>query len=373
MIDFEAIKAKVSLPEVASHYTALKKISGEYKGPCPLCGGEDRFYIPKKNPNVCACRKCDLKGDVIELVSRVEKISSIEAAHRLGGHTRGETPARARCSANENNPIEILESPTHARGSTIAREMLGFVRSSPTHARRSLAVPEEAKIVLPDQSWLDKARQQATTATELLKLTDPALKYLCDRGIAVNTAKSFGLGIGRYRGRLFITIPWQDQSGTITALKVRYIDDLAARDKSKRFTQKKGSVPLVFGLHLIKARKILIVVEGEFNAMTLWQELGDMADVVSIGSQSNKKGVEILKSLCQQCKYESAVAWFDEPGIARDVAGALKGFYIHDLTHDPKRKVRTIPMQSPGGCDANQLAAQEPGIVRRLILEHLRK
>lgn len=47
--------------------SGLVRTSGELVGPCPGCGGKDRFSInPKKS--VIYCRKCEAKGDQIALV-----------------------------------------------------------------------------------------------------------------------------------------------------------------------------------------------------------------------------------------------------------------------------------------------------------------
>ena len=39
----------------------LRAQSGELVGPCPLCGGRDRFAINLQN-TAFNCRKCDLRG-----------------------------------------------------------------------------------------------------------------------------------------------------------------------------------------------------------------------------------------------------------------------------------------------------------------------
>jgi hypothetical protein len=47
--------------------TALKRAGVEWIGPCPICGGDDRFSINTRK-EVFQCRKCDGKGDAIGLV-----------------------------------------------------------------------------------------------------------------------------------------------------------------------------------------------------------------------------------------------------------------------------------------------------------------
>lgn len=51
--------------------TNLQRTSGELIGPCPSCGGEDRFGVNTRK-GVFLCRRCDAKGGVIDLVMLVQ-------------------------------------------------------------------------------------------------------------------------------------------------------------------------------------------------------------------------------------------------------------------------------------------------------------
>ena len=54
--------------EIKRRGIPLKRNGAERVGPCPKCGGDDRFSInPKKN--VFYCRRCDVGGDGPEAVS----------------------------------------------------------------------------------------------------------------------------------------------------------------------------------------------------------------------------------------------------------------------------------------------------------------
>jgi hypothetical protein len=48
-------------------------------GPCPICGGHDRFFI-KMQENVCGCRGCDVKGDIIDLYCKMHPGCSLSDA-----------------------------------------------------------------------------------------------------------------------------------------------------------------------------------------------------------------------------------------------------------------------------------------------------
>jgi hypothetical protein len=62
----------------------LRRAGVERVGPCPQCGGDDRFGInPRKG--VFGCRKCGAKGDGIALVMHVRQVTFPEALDWLCG------------------------------------------------------------------------------------------------------------------------------------------------------------------------------------------------------------------------------------------------------------------------------------------------
>src|SRR6516225_4280064 len=56
----------------------------ERAGPCPICGGDDRFSINTKK-GVWNCRGCGKGGDVINLVEHLDGVSFIPACTTLTG------------------------------------------------------------------------------------------------------------------------------------------------------------------------------------------------------------------------------------------------------------------------------------------------
>src|SRR3974390_3094964 len=72
----------------------LKRVSstsgGEYAGPCPFCGGNDRFRVwPEHKGGRYWCRGCQKTGDEIQLLRDLCDLSYSEACERLGIETRG--------------------------------------------------------------------------------------------------------------------------------------------------------------------------------------------------------------------------------------------------------------------------------------------
>jgi hypothetical protein len=84
---------------VAARGGTLKRQGRELIGPCPHCGGTDRFGINLKK-QVWHCRHCDTGGDVIDLVIHLDGSDFVTAVRTLvgGSHPRsvaapGRSPA----------------------------------------------------------------------------------------------------------------------------------------------------------------------------------------------------------------------------------------------------------------------------------------
>jgi hypothetical protein len=75
----------VDILEIAQRYGSLKRAgAGEYVGPCPICGGHDRFAVnPKKG--LWHCRRCAKGGDVIDLVRHLDGCGFTHSIERLTG------------------------------------------------------------------------------------------------------------------------------------------------------------------------------------------------------------------------------------------------------------------------------------------------
>ena len=70
----------------------LKKSGGEWVGPCPRCGGRDRFAVnPRKR--LFNCRGCRVGGDAIDLLRFVTGSTFAEAAELIGDRPTPSTPA----------------------------------------------------------------------------------------------------------------------------------------------------------------------------------------------------------------------------------------------------------------------------------------
>lgn len=124
------------LLEIALKHTRLTRVSPiEYAGPCPACGGKDRFAINVRK-QVFNCRGCGAKGgDAIALVQFVSAASFREAVSALtdGADLLPRKPQRIEIPMKtlEGNALKIWDASVPITG-TPAETCLG---------RRALANP----------------------------------------------------------------------------------------------------------------------------------------------------------------------------------------------------------------------------------------
>lgn len=84
----------VSVLEIAQRHGAKLKRSGkQHEGPCPVCGGVDRFWVVA-SLNVGGCRGCEFRGDAIALEMHLSGGSFVDAVRVLIGQDAGTTKRR---------------------------------------------------------------------------------------------------------------------------------------------------------------------------------------------------------------------------------------------------------------------------------------
>src|SRR5262245_35698238 len=91
----ERARAALIESELGAHFYKLRRVTktAEYVGPCPKCGGNDRFAINTKKQtwNCRGCKSRDIKGDVIGLVQFLDGCGFVQAIERLTSTTKERT------------------------------------------------------------------------------------------------------------------------------------------------------------------------------------------------------------------------------------------------------------------------------------------
>lgn len=277
MIDTEALKERTDLVTLAERDTRLKKVStSEYAGPCPKCGGEDRFHV---TPTWWFCRQChEKRGDAIEYLRWRDGLGFVDACKALGADVAPTGSVRQKSIAKANKRR----------------------RTEPT--------------ATPCAAWQDRARSFVAYAERELWASPEALAYLRGRGLDDATIQAARLGYnpkgrrdtgerwGLDADRLWIPQGWVLPAFSATceadsALHYVKVRQLPGRDP--RYLALKGSCKrhVVYGLDTVRGHSDVILVEGELNALTLAQALPGAMAVVSIGDAGNAPGPEALAVL----------------------------------------------------------------------------
>ncbi len=261
------------------HDVALRRVAatngGEWAGPCPFCGGRDRFRVwptPRDGDGRGRfwCRQCETKGDAIDYIRKRDGLGFADACARLGATPAASAP-----------------------------------RPPATHHR----------LAPPAQSWQDRARAFVAECEGALwdGRHSEGLAWLRRRGLRDDTIRAAGLGLNvreRHerptdwglgadhkpiwlpRG---IVIPWWI-TGELWRVNIRRPDgDLKAG--AAKYVGPAGCRPGLYGADRLRAGKPAMLVEGEIDALTVQQSAGDLLAVVATGSTGGARGAAWVAQL----------------------------------------------------------------------------
>lgn len=290
---------KIDLLSLAQRYTTLRHVAatggGEYAGPCPLCGGRDRFHIQPAT-NRWFCRHCtggpeqDGWKDAIDLQMRLSGQSFTEAVQSLTGAAH----VQAVRQLTTNRPPNPPSHPIRPDGPPPEQWQ-----------KRGQALAERAQEALWGQAGSIALEWQETDplSGEIRVRRISPRDWLAERGLEAATLQSAQIG--------FIPLDWRDSpvnwgldgrpvflprgivipssmQETLWSLKIR-------RPAGKpKYTQVRGGRPALYLADtLLPAPEAVCITEGEFDALLLrqclqhasnprWRSLG----VITLGSNS---------------------------------------------------------------------------------------
>jgi len=265
-IDTTELKSRVDLLTLVGAYTTLRGGGNTRHGPCPWCGGKDRFAV-KRAEQVCACNQCTgtSAGDWMDAIGFVRRNGGLDFRDACEWLTRwagGELPT--------------VDGP----------------RRAPRRQAPPVYAPEP-----PSAAWQSSAWQVVDSCVRSLWSDDGerARTWLHGRGLNDDTLRAWRIGYhqgppgkGKEIAGLYvrhgITIPWVCD-GELWGINVR-LPVLVNGDKylSVGGSHKAG---VLVGLDHTDGHEQAMVVEGEFDAALVWQECGELLDALTLGSASS--------------------------------------------------------------------------------------
>ncbi|MFN4278322.1 MAG: DnaB-like helicase C-terminal domain-containing protein [Ferrovibrio sp.] len=164
-------------------------------------------------------------------------------------------------------------------------------------------------------------------------------RALSKRGINEETCRKWSYTVGKYKGKSCQIANYRDASGQIVAQKVRF------PNKDFLFLGDSDAGGL-YGQHLWRdGGKMLVVTEGEIDALTVSQLQGNKWPVVSIptGSKGAKKA--IAKQLEWLLKFDTVVFMFDMDDPGREAAEECAA-----VLPPGRAKIASLPLKDPNDC-----------------------
>ena len=272
-IDFAAVKAAVTMTQVLEHYGLMasmtpKKGGEALEGPCPIHKGDspDQFKvsIPKNCWNCFG--DCKSGGNVLDFVAKMENCDPQEAAIRMNGWF--------------NLGIDKQPAPPRADHGRQPQEQPSAIPQEQAPAappqRREASV--RATISASAPAAEQPAEEEGSNSPLKFELKDLQTDhpYLAERGLTPETAGEFGLGYckrGTMAGR--VVIPLYNRKGELIGYAGRWPGEPPEKRPKYKLPEGFKKMSEVFSLHraLREADDTpLIVVEGFFDVMKLWQQ-----------------------------------------------------------------------------------------------------
>jgi DNA primase len=290
-VDFRAIKARVTIGMVLSHYgvNGLRRIGKELRGKCPIHKGDssDAFHANEEK-NAFHCFSCHAKGNVLDFVAAMESCTVRDSALRLADWFGVETEPAIPNQPNGRREMAKEGSIEPATMPTVINPPLKFqLRVDGTH------------------------------------------EYARTRGLDPQTVEHFGAGLcvskGTFAGRF--VVPLHDALGQLVGYAGRSIDGKEPKylfPSSEKSFHKKY---LLFNYHRvikeIEKDDIVVLVEGFFDCMKVDQ--AGFPCVALLGSSLSREQEEMIVS-----EFTRVVLMFDGDEAGRNAtADCLKRLSRH--------------------------------------------
>lgn len=307
------IKERISFPDLVAETVTLKRRPSDGRPALALCP-----FHQESTPSFAVytdgghCFGCGWHGDIFDWVQARDGLDfrgALEVlARRAGVDLRPLTPEQRR--AVEERP------------------------AAPPAAR-----PAARDVEPPNQKWQARARAFVTWCQA--KLWEPlgreALEYLYWRGLTDETIKAAGLGYNPQRWRrpaaawglagepvnlaAGVVIP-HEVEGDLWAIKIRLLEPFQTGDgRMVKYTGARGGKGALYGADTLTGDKAAVVLtEGEFDALLLRQQAGDLADVATLTGAAHGLA---LRWLVKLLPYRRILAAYDADEAGQKGAAKL--------------------------------------------------
>jgi twinkle protein len=180
----------------------------------------------------------------------------------------------------------------------------------------------------------------AVATTDLISGIE--IKPIGPRNLDKKTCEKYGYGFASWKGKEVQVASFEDDTGTVVAQKLRFLDS----EGRKSFVTLGDSSKIgLFGKTKVRPDgRMLVITEGELDAMAVSQVFGNKYPVVSVPHGAQQARKYLKKDLKWVQGFERVVLCFDEDEAGRKAVDACK-----DLIEPGKLRVARLPLKDP--CD----------------------
>lgn len=184
--------------------------------------------------------------------------------------------------------------------------------------------------------------QQQRSRMELLQ--GGVIEAIPNRGLTKETCARYGYRVGEYRGGKCHIAPYYDDAGTLVAQKVRFKEN---GEKAFVFPGDPRAAGL-FGQRLARdAGKMVVITEGELDALSVSQALGNNWPALSLPKGAGNAAKDIARHVSWLSRFDKVVLCFDMDDPGRKAVEQCVPLFPPGKVH-----VATLP---DGFKDANEM------------------
>lgn len=347
------VRAKTDIVTLINEFVPLKKTGQNFKANCPFHGEKTPSFVVSPQRQIWHCFGCHKGGDAFTFLMQYENLEFPEALRMLAQRA-GIALVQTAFQTGVSSKKEIIYTVNRQ-----AMEFYHYVLTSHPAGKKALAyVREERKIsdkVL--KTFMVGFAPSGGNVLVRYLLTKKKHKAddLLEAGIAIR--KSSGIS-DFFVNRLMF--PLFDHRGNVEGFSGRLLDNQPSLPKyvntRETLVYHKGNV--FFGLNIakdeIKAEKRAIVMEGEFDVMSSFQE--GIGNAVAVkGSALTEQQTNLIARFCEKV------------GLCFDADNAGQDAIIRSIPHLEKKGLTITVIVPPNGKDPDEVLHTDPALFKQAV------
>jgi len=337
------IKSRLSIVDIVSQYTQLKKAGRNFKACCPFHNEKTPSFIVSPDRQFAWCYGCQTGGDIFKIVELLEGVDFKEALKILADKAGVELPTNFSGGAKKEQRDKLIEINEAAADFFIA-ELAKSKEAQKYLQGRNLKQEtiEEWKIGFAPNGYSNlfpKLLEKGFSKKDLVEASIAGVKEFASDEL-----------FDKFHNR--ITFPIRNHRGSIVGFTARILSDGEPKylNSSESPVFQKGAILFGFSQarEAIRDKKFAVIVEGQLDVISCHQA-GFRNVVASSGTALTSYHLTAVKNLVESVVFcfDSDSAGVDSTRRALELAAAMdinaKVVILPDGFKDPDEAIQKDP------------------------------